>query len=244
MALAVVSTGQLADLMSDVHNGIDIKEGVNSLADDCQTLKTHAGVDILLLELGIVTLAVIIKLGEDVVPDFHVTVAVTADGAAGLAAAVLRAAVIVYLRAGAAGTCSVLPEVVLLAEAEDALSGDADLLVPDLKSLIVINVDGGIETVGIDADPVGRSQELPAPCDGFMLEVIAEREVAEHFKISAVAGGLADILDIAGTDALLAGADAAARRLLLALEIGLHGCHAGVDEQKACVILRDEGEAG
>ena len=155
MALAVVSTGQLADLMGDVHNGIDIKEGVNALADDCQTLKTHAGIDILLLKLGIVTFAVIIKLGEDVVPDFHVTVAVTADGAAGLAAAVLRAAVIVYLRAGAAGTCAVLPEVILLAEAEDTLGGDADLLVPNLKGLIVIDIDGGIETVGIDTDPVG-----------------------------------------------------------------------------------------
>ena len=244
MALAVVSAGQLADLMGDVHNGIDIKEGVNALADNCQTLKTHAGVDILLLELGIVTLAVIVELGENVVPDLHVTVAVTADGAAGLAAAILRAAVIVYLGAGTAGTCSVLPEVVLLAEAEDTLGGDADLLVPNLKGLVVINIDGRIETVGIDADPVGRGQELPAPCDGFMLEVIAEGEVAEHFKISAVAGGLADVLDIAGTDALLAGADTAARRLLLALEIGLHRCHAGVYEQKACVVLRDEGEAG
>ena len=101
------------------------------------------------------TFAIVIELGEDVVPDLHITVAVTADGAAGLAAAVLRAAVIVYLRAGAAGTCAVLPEVILLAEAEDTLGGDADLLVPNLKGLIVIDIDGGIETVGIDTDPVG-----------------------------------------------------------------------------------------
>ena len=76
-----------------------------------------------------------------------------------------------------------------------------------------------------------------------MLEVVAEGEVAEHLKIRAVARGLADVLDIAGADALLAGADTVARRLLVALEVGLHRRHAGVDEQQARVILRDEREA-
>ena len=76
-----------------------------------------------------------------------------------------------------------------------------------------------------------------------MLEVIAEGEVAQHFKISAVARGFAYILNVAGADALLAGAHAAARRLLLTLEIGLHGGHAGVYEKKACVVLRNERKA-
>ena len=35
----------------------------------------------------------------------------------------------------------------------------------------------------------------------------------------------------------------AARRLLLAFEVGLHGGHARVDDQKACVVLRDKREA-
>ncbi len=38
-----------------------------------------------------------------------------------------------------------------------------------------------------------------------MFKVIAKREVAQHLKIGAVAGGLADPLDIRRTDALLAG---------------------------------------
>ena len=42
-------------------------------------------------------------------------------------------------------------------------------------------------------------------CDGLVLEVIAEGEVAQHLEEGAVAGGLADVLDIAGADALLAG---------------------------------------
>lgn len=77
-----------------------------------------------------------------------------------------------------------------------------------------------------------------------MLEVVAEREVAEHLKEGAVARGVTDVVDIARADALLAGADAAARRLLLALEPGLHGGHARVDEQDGLVVLRDQGKAG
>ena len=45
-----------------------------------------------------------------------------------------------------------------------------------------------------------------------MLEIIAEGEVAQHLKVGAVPGGLADILNVAGADAFLAGADALARR--------------------------------
>ena len=72
-----------------------------------------------------------------------------------------------------------------------------------------------------------------------MLGIITEGEVAQHFKISAMTGGLADVLDITGTDALLAGADTAAGRLHLALKIGLHGCHAGVDQQQGCIRTGD-----
>ncbi len=80
--------------------------------------------------------------------------------------------------------------------------------------------------------------------DGLVLEIVTEREVAEHFKIGAVAGGVADVLNIAGTDALLAGGHAVARGLLLAGEERLHRCHTGVDEQQRSVVLRNQGKAG
>ena len=143
-----------------------------------------------------------------------------------------------------------LPEVVRLAELEDTLGGDADLLVPDLESLLIGGRSlaaaeyGRIQPVRFQPQPLGAGQELPAPADGFPLEVIPKGEVAQHFEVGAVAGGLADILDVAGTDALLAGADPMAGRLHLAGEVGLHGRHAGVDEQKAGVILRNQGKAG
>ena len=141
LALAVACAGQLRHLVGNVHHGIDVEQGIHVLADDRQTLQSHAGVDILLHELGVVAVAVIVELGEHVVPDLHIAVAVAADRAAGFAAAVLLAAVIVDLGAGAARAGAMLPEVVLLAEAEDTVGRDADLLVPDLKSLVVVLID-------------------------------------------------------------------------------------------------------
>ena len=136
-----------------------------------------------------------------------------------------------------------LPEVVLLAEAENALLGDADLLVPDVEGLVIVQIDGGVQPVGLQAHPLGAGQEFPAPGDGLVLEIVAEGEVAQHLEIGAVAGGLAHIVDVTGTDALLTGADAAAGRLLLALEPGLHGGHAGVDQQDRFVVLGHQRKA-
>ena len=241
-ALAIGRAGQLRDLVGDVHDGIHIEQGVHVLADHRQTFQTHAGVDVLLRQLRVVAVAVVVELGEDVVPDLHVAVAVAAHGAAGLAAAVLFAPVVVNFGAGTAGAGAMLPEVVLLAEAENTLGGDAHFLVPDLKGFVVVFVDRGVQPVLVQTHYLG--QKFPAPGNGLVLEVIAEGEIAQHLEIGAVTGGLADILDIAGTDALLAGADPVTGRLHLALEVGLHGRHAGVDQQQRRIVLGDQRKAG
>ena len=143
-----------------------------------------------------------------------------------------------------------LPEVILLAEAEDALGGDADLVTPDGEGLVVrgrglaAGEHRGVQAVRLQADPLGAGEELPRPGDRLMLEVVAEREVAEHLKEGAVARGLADVLDIGRADALLAGRHAVARRLFFPGEPCFHGAHAGVDEQKRGVVAGDQREAG
>ena len=241
-ALSIGGACELRDLVGDIHDGIHIEQAVHILAHHCQTLQAHAGVNILLGQLRVVALPVIVELGEYVVPDLHIPVAVAAHGAPGLAAAVLLAPVIVDLAAGAAGAGAVLPEIVGLAKAEDSFGGHPHLLVPDLKGLVVIFIDGGVQAILVQ--PHHLRQKFPAPGNGLVLEIVAEGEVAQHLKIGAVAGGLADIFNVAGADALLAGADPVTGRLLFALEVGLHGGHAGVDEQKAGVVLGNQREAG
>ena len=244
VALAIGCAGETSHMVGDVHDGVNIEQRVHILANASQTLQAHAGVDVLLNQFGVIALAVVIKLREHVIPDFHEPVAIAAGTAVGLAAAILFATVIVDLRTGAAGASAVLPEVILLTQAGHALFRNADHLGPDIPSFIVVLIDSGVHTLRLQAYPFRRSQELPGPLQRLFLEVIAKGEVAQHLEIGAVTSSLTDVLDIAGTDTLLAGADSSAGRLHLTLEVGLHGGHARVDQQKAGIILRNQRKAG
>ncbi len=249
-ALAVVGVGDLGDFIGDVHHRVHVEQGAHPLAHAGQPLQAHAGVDVLLLQLGVVVVPVVVELGEHHVPHLNIAVAVTAHGAPGLAAAVLLPPVVVDLGAGAAGAGAVLPEIVLLAEFEDPAGGNADLLVPDAERFVVgggglvPGEHGGVQAAGVQPHPLGGGQKLPGPVDGLLFEVVAKGEIAQHLEIGAVAVGVADVLNVPGADALLAGGDPVAGRLLLPGEEGLHGSHARVDEQQGRVVLGDQGEAG
>ena len=62
-----------------------------------------------------------------------------------------------------------------------------------------------VQAILVDAPDL--RQQLPRPADRFLLEVIAERPVAEHLEEGVVIGVLADVVEIvvlaAGADALL-----------------------------------------
>ena len=181
------------------------------------------GIDILLFQFSIMALPIIVELGKYDVPDFHIPVAVAAHCAARLSAAVFGAAVIINFGTGTAGTGTVLPEVILFAKFENTLGGNSDLLIPDTERFLIgrrrsfpSNTEGYSRS-GSRPTPLWRGQKLPGPVNGLVLEIIAEGEVAQHFKICAVAGSIADIFDVARADALLAGAHTAAGRLLLPL---------------------------
>ena len=127
---------------------------------------------------------VLVELGEHKVPKFHIPVAVTADRTVGTAAAVFLAAVKVYLGAGSAGACAYLPEVILLAEVDDSVLGDSDLLRPNLYRLFVLFIDADPKTILGDFENL--CDKLPRPGGCLMLEVVAEGEVSEHFEEGAV----------------------------------------------------------
>ena len=241
LVLLIFRMGELADLVPEGAHSIHVKDGIHILHHAGQTLQAHAGVDVLLLQLGIMVMAVVVKLGKYVVPDLHVAVAVAAYGTAGLAAAVLLASVVVHLRAGAAGSRAVLPEIILLAEAENPLRRDADLLIPDIEGLVVVQVDGRIQAFLIEAHHLG--QEFPGPVDRLSLKIIAEGEIAQHLEEGTVAGCLSHIFNIAGTDTFLAGGHPSSGRNLRACEIRLQRSHTGIDQQKALVIVRHERKA-
>src|ERR1041384_6202751 len=75
-------------------------------------------------------------------------------------------------------------------------------------------MDGDVQAVGRDAEPVLPGDPLPGGFDRFGFEVVAEGEVAEHLEERLVPGGVADLLQIvvlaSGPHALLAGGSARA----------------------------------
>ena len=135
-----------------------------------------------------------------------------------------------------------LPEVVTLAKAEDAIGGNTNLLVPDIKSLVVLYVHRGVQPLRIQTHHLG--EELPRPGDSLVLEIIAEGEVAQHLEEGAVACGLAHVLDVAGADALLAGGHPVAGRHLGTGEIGLERGHTRINQQQALVVVGHQRKAG
>src|SRR5215471_10765876 len=56
--------------------------------------------------------------------------------------------------------------------------------------------DGRVQLVFRDAKPLGRGDQLPGVGDRFLLEVIAERKIAEHLEKRVMAVGEADIFQI------------------------------------------------
>ena len=140
-------------------DGIYIENGIYVLDNNSQTLKTHTGINILLFQSCIIAVSVILKLGKYVVPYFHVAVAVTAYCTSRLAAAIFFSTVIVNLGTWTAWTCAVLPEVILFAKFKNTLCRNSDLFIPDIESLIILQINRRIKTAGIQTYHL--SQELP-----------------------------------------------------------------------------------
>ena len=83
---------------------VNLKEIVNSLHNAGKTLKTHTGIYVFLSKLGVIAVTVVVELRENVVPDFHKSIAIASGLALGRTAAVLNSAVKINLRARTART--------------------------------------------------------------------------------------------------------------------------------------------
>ena len=100
-----------------------------------------------------------------------------------------------------------------------------------------------------DHQPVRRQpeflgDEIPGELDGAVLEIVAEREVAEHLEEGVMARGVADIVEVvvlaAGAHAFLRGGGARIGALLEAGEDVLELHHAGIGEHQGGIVARHE----
>ena len=197
----VCAARDLARLGNQLLEQVDLVVAVHVLQDGGQALQAHAGVDAGRGQLGQAAVLVHLELHEHVVPDLDEAVAVLI-GRSGRAAGDVRAVVVEDFRARAAGAgVGHHPEVVALvapalvvADADHALGRQADDLGPDVVSLVVLLIDGGQQLVRLQSIDLG--EQLPAPFDALLLEVVAEGPVAQHLEEGVVARGVAHVFQI------------------------------------------------
>ena len=237
--LLVGDPGNAADVLHNILHRIHLKQVVHALHHACQTLQPHAGVDVLVLHFCVVPLAVAVELAEYQIPYLNKPVTFAAHLTIGRTAALFRTPVKVDFRAGTAGTGAMLPEVILLAQSGHMIRRNADMLGPDVVSLIVLFVYGNVQLVHRQLQHLG--EKLPCPLNGFGFEVIPKGEVPQHFKVGTVTGSLAHTFNIRGTNTLLTGGNTHIGRCRLPQEIFLQRCHAGIDQKETVVPLGDQG---
>jgi len=115
-------------------------------------------------------------------------------------------------RSGLAG----VPEDLFALQAHDVVGIDAHVL-EIREGVVVFFPDGDPEAVGFEAQlafGLWSGEEVPRELNRAFLEVVAEREIAQHLKERAVPGRLADFFDVLRADALLHRGDAGVRRRL------------------------------
>ena len=245
---AVALLGELRGPVQDLPRGVDLVQVVHALQDGRHPLQAHPGVDVLGRQRALDVEVVLgpeladAVLHEDQVPDLQEAVLV---GRRAAVAAVFRPAVVVDLRARAAGAGHAhAPVVVGQAAGLDPVLGQADLVPPDGRRLVVAVQDRGPQLVLWEAEAavgLGPGQQLPGVPDRAFLEVVAERPVAEHLEESGVPGGLADLFDVQGADALLHVRHPPVRRRLLAEQVRLERLHTRDDKEHRGIIGNQGG---
>ena len=243
--VGVLAPGAAGELLGEPHDrakDVGLEDRLHALEDRRHALHPEAGVDVLHGQLGQRAVLMQVELHEHQVPELDEALRVVAGTV--VLAAEGEAAIEVELRARPAGTGRAgLPEVVVTAQLDDALVRDADRA-PALDRLLVRS-EPELVVAAEDADPdvlrrerEALSGQLPRVLGGAPLEVVADREVAEHLEEGEVALGRADDLDVDRAKALLAAGEPARGRLLLAAEVGLERLHAGGREQHGGIVNR------
>ena len=227
---------------------VDLVIGMHVLQYRRDALQAHAGVDTGLGQRREHALVVAVVLHEHEVPDFDVAIAIRVRGSRG-AARHLGAVIEEDLRAGSARTgIGHLPEIVgstagLVADTHDAIDRHADFLRPHVERFVVGLVHRHPQF--FLGQPIHVGQQFPRIVDGIPFEVIAEREIAEHFEERVMPRRVTDVFQVI---VLAAGANAALRRrgatigfLFLAQEHVLELHHARIGEQQRRVVARNQG---
>ncbi len=186
---------------------IDVIVVVLALKDSGNSFQTHAGINRRLGQINAIAICHLFILHEDEVPDFNETVAVFV-GTARRATPDVIAMVKEDFRTRTTRTgIAHRPEVIGGRNTDDAVIRQTANLFPKTMGFVigVINRDQKL----VFGKTIFLGDQVPGEFNRVFLEIIAKREVAEHFKEGVMAGGMTDIFKIVmfatGTHAFLRG---------------------------------------
>ena len=238
-------SGDLLARLDEPAEQVDVVVVVLALQHRGDPLEPHAGVDRGPGQIDPGRLVELLELHEHEIPDLDEAVAVLVSTAR-RAARHARPVVVKNLGAGTARAgIAHRPEIVGGRDAQDSSLRQARDLAPQVERLVVLGIDRDQQLVRWQAVLLGH--QLPGELDREVLEVVAEREVAEHLEEGVVPRGVADVVEVvvlaAGAHAFLRGDGALVRPLLDAGEDVLELHHAGVGEQERRVVVRHQRTA-
>ena len=251
LALAVGDARLAGDPAHDLLVAVGVEDRVDLLQDPRGALEPEAGVDVLLRQRRQRAVGVQLELHEDEVPELEEAVALAARRALRPAAADLLAPVEEHLRVRPARPRAAdRPEVVRAREPHDPLGRHAHRLPGPHRDLVLAEPELRVAREDGDPDPVEvelhvLEHELPGELDRAVLEVLAEREVAEHLEEGQRPLVQADVVDVGRPEDLLHGRQQRRRRLLEAEEERHQRLHPGRDQQRRAVVgARDQRGRG
>ena len=249
---AVAAAGQGADGVEDrrEERGVVVRRRTGHHCRDA--LEAHAGVDRGRRQRREHAGGGAIELHEHVVPDLDE--ALTARGDVGdevTGAGETRAAIDVDLGTAAARAgVAHRPEVVGCAQFADVFGGHE---VAPAGVRLVVARDARLALEDGDAQSLLRQsphlgEEVPGQRDGVLLEIVAEREVAEHLEEGMVSQRRADVLEVvvlaAHPHALLRRRRPRVGARLAAEEQVLELVHPRVGEEQRGIVVGDERRTG
>ncbi len=143
-ALRIYHTGKM---IIKRFNYINIVNGMDILQSHGQAFQACAGIDILIFQFHQFAGRFSAKLGKYEVPYFQVTIAIATNIAIRTVATRFFTHIIIYFRAGTAGTKSDFPKVVLFTHTLDPVSRHSNFFIPYFKSFVVFIVNTDPETI-------------------------------------------------------------------------------------------------
>ena len=217
----IFHTGKLTRFLDNRLKQISIKVRIDILQNRSETLQTCACINIFIRQRCIAAVFIMVELRENNIPHFQEPLILAAGPAFRIGqVAVFIAAVVENFRTRAARAFADIPEVIS-SSLINALFRNTNFFIPNLESFLVFRMNRHRDTIRIKADPLGIRQKFPSPGNGFFLEIIADREIAEHFEESMMAACFPDILDIIGANTFLSIGDPRIIRNLASVKIRL-----------------------